>query len=69
MSVLLLLLYGVWAIGEKGLICSECYGSQRLPLNKLLSAAHIIRLSGEIVRLWGGREKRNESFWENKISQ
>lgn len=31
-----------------------------LPLNKLLSATHIIRLSGEIVRLWR-REKEKKA--------
>lgn len=37
-------------------IRGEGYKSKHLPLDKLLSAAHIIRLSGEIVHLQGGKD-------------
>lgn len=43
-----------------------------LPLNKLLSATHIIRLSGEILRLWIRKRKkvghRHHKVLLNKIS-
>lgn len=39
-------------VGKTRARCNASYGSQHLPLNKLLSATHIVRLSRKIVRLW-----------------
>ena len=56
-----LLCWDYWRKEKKGLRCGDRYGFQLLPLNKLLSATHIIRLSGEIVRL-RRREKEREKY-------
>ncbi len=63
------LCWDYWRKENKYLRCSDGYRFQLLPLNKLLSATHIIRLSGEIVRLWRGeREKKKYAVGSTEMS-
>lgn len=76
-SVGIALCWDYWRKENKRLRCSDGYRFQLLPLNKLLSATHIIRLSGEIVRLWRREREKKSMRWAvqkwvllwNKISQ